>query len=229
MAKELEAPRAKLLTPKGRVVWATIHKPDVKYEAAGRYQLKLAFENSPEIEAVLTKLTTLRDSFVAAWRAEMQAGDGKSKAKAKTVKVRDVAQPAYDKEGDETGELILSASMKASGVSKKDGKAWERAPAVFDAAGKKLVDVPAVYGGSAVKMAVEAQAYYKAADNEIGVALRLEAVQVIDLVTGGNRDASDYGFGQEDGFVADEPSDSPFGGSAASAGGAANAGDPAEF
>ena len=33
----------------------------------------------------------------------------------------------------------------------------------------------------------------------------LEAVQIIDLVNGGARDAGHYGFGEEDGYEVEEP------------------------
>lgn len=40
--------------------------------------------------------------------------------------------------------------------------------------------------------------YFNGTNN--GVTLYLNAVQIINLVSGGNGDAKDYGFGEEDGY-----------------------------
>lgn len=213
MIEDIVAAKAKILTPKGRALWATLNTPDVKFDPAGKYSVKIAFGDDEAVSALIEKLTDMRDKYVAAVRAELQKGNGSAKAKAKSLKVRPVVQPVLDEDGEETDEVFLNASMKASGVSKKTSKPWTRSPALFDAAGRKLDEAPAVYGGSILRVAAEAQPYYKAADNEIGVSLRLEAVQIIELVSGGQRDASDYGFGSEDGFTAeDSAAGSPFGG-----------------
>lgn len=105
-------------------------------------------------------------------------------------------------ENDEpTGEYEFNFKMKASGVSKKTGKPWTRKPAVFNAKGKPMSDEEKakVGGGSVVKVAYEITPFYTAALGA-GVSLRLEAVQVLELKSFQARDASAFGFGEEEGY-----------------------------
>ena len=54
-------------------------------------------------------------------------------------------------------------------------------------------------GGTEGKLCVELAPYYAPNDKVIGVSFRLEAAQIIKLVSFGERSAADYGFGEEDG------------------------------
>jgi len=147
-------------------------------------------------------LANLLAEFVEDKKAELLTE--KKAGKVKTLKVRDLFARELDEDGEETGHIVINAKMKASGVSKKDGKPWARTPKVFDSKGKKMSPVPFIFGGSELKVAVQAKAYYMAKDNEAGVAFYLEAVQVIKLVKGGDRDAKGYGFGEEEGYSSDD-------------------------
>lgn len=217
MAKSNAYPVIKLLLPKAPAIFPKLNTPDTKFDPDGVYEVKLRYEegqtelgligrNEIDLEGILERLKALRDEFADAKREELMAGDGKQKKKAKELTVRDIGEMECDDDtGEETGNLILKAKMKASGISKKDGKPWTRAPKLFDAKGKPFpAKAPAIYGGSVLKVAVEAVPYYAANDNVVGITLRLEAVQVIDLVSGGGRSASAYGFGSEDGYSAEE-------------------------
>lgn len=57
-------------------------------------------------------------------------------------------------------------------------------------------------------MAYTAEPFFVAALGA-GVSLRLQAVQIIELVQGGERTAASYGFEDEEGYTA-EPEDLPF-------------------
>jgi hypothetical protein len=85
-------------------------------------------------------------------------------------------------------------------VSKKDNKPWNRKIALFDAKGKPILKIESVWGGSEVKVSYEASPYFIPGTGAAGLKLRLNAVQILKLVSGGNRDAGAYGFGEEDGF-----------------------------
>lgn len=120
---------------------------------------------------------------------------------------------------------------------KNKGRKWVSRPGIFDAKGKRLVRPifmemvdselkgdtllmkagPAIWGGSVGKVSYEVgvdvetgePGYFIPGTGAAGLSLRLKAVQVLKLVSGGDRDASGYGFGVEEGYEggADEPSE----------------------
>jgi hypothetical protein len=189
----------KLILPRGVAIYPKLIKPDTKYVKEGKYEVKQKFE-ADAISPVLDKLVELRDRYAEQMRAEFIAK--KKPQLAKTLKLRDVGTPDYDAEGDETGLVILKAGSKASGT-RADGSRWERKIPLFDAKGKKTAPA-AIYGGSELKVAVIAEAYHKADGNEVGVTLRIDAVQILKLVAAGGKDADSFGFGEEEGYEADE-------------------------
>lgn len=221
MAKNSERLALDIITPKGVAIYPKLDKPDTKFVKEGVYEVKLRIDPDAE-DGVLKKKTvdwnTLREAiaeqqeaFLAEQKKKLLAGDGKAKAKAKTISSLDWGTEAdVDDEGNETGLLVIKAKMRASGVS-KDGKPWNRKPTIFDAKGKKLGDdAPPIWGGSVLKVAASAVPYYNAKDNVVGTTLYLEAVQVIELVSGQGRTAEAYGFGAEDGYEAEEEGASQF-------------------
>lgn len=221
MAKNSERLSLSIITPKGVAIYPKLNTPDTKFVPEGVYETKLKF--SPDAEdAVLAKKLVPWSEIVAAVAAQQEeflqqqkkkllAGDGKAKAKAKTLTSLPFGEEAdLDDEGEETGLIVVKAKMKASGTG-KDGKPWTRKPILFDAKNKRLGDdSPAIWGGSTLKVAASAVPYYNAKDNVVGTTLYLEAVQVIDLVSGQGRTAEAYGFGEEDGYAAEESEDAPF-------------------
>jgi len=208
MADKNDRKQLKFVLPKGIAIYPKLIKPDTKYDKDGKYEVKQKFE-ADVIQPTLDKLIALRDEFVEQKKAEFLASkDGKTKAKAKNIAVRDVGTPDYDENGDETGLVILKAGSKASG-KRQDGSSWERKIPIFDAKGKKITP-KAIFGGSELKVAVIAEAYYKADGNEVGVTLRIDAVQVLKLVQAGGGTADGFGFGAEEGYEADEDEGSQF-------------------
>tara|TARA_R100000664_G_C2756610_1_gene144562 strand:- start:1718 stop:2269 length:552 start_codon:yes stop_codon:yes gene_type:complete len=94
----------------------------------------------------------------------------------------------YKKEVDDTGKETGNYIFKFKSKNK---------PAVFDASGKPMQDVN-VFGGSKIKVSATASPY-NAAGNQ-GVTLYLNAVQVIDLVTGETGSSTSFGFAAEEGY-----------------------------
>lgn len=116
----------------------------------------------------------------------------------------------YDKETEEaTGEIFFKFAMKASGVSKKTNKPWSRKPTIFDAKGKRMVKLPAIWGGTIGRVAFEPGPYFIPGTAAAGLKLNLVGAQVIDLVAGGERSAKDLGFGEEEGYEHSD-TDGPF-------------------
>jgi hypothetical protein len=186
----------KFTTPTAVAIFPRLNEADTKFKKEGEYSVKLRFADGAFPADVVAKCEALIEKLKASTVDALKAK--KEGAKVKSLKVRPVLTPEMDKEtGEETGSFIINAKMRASGVSKKNGKAWTRQPEIFDAKGRKLATPPSIWGGSELKVAVTAAPYYTPKDNEVGVAFYLEAVQIIKLVSGKQRDAGSYGFGEE--------------------------------
>lgn len=127
----------------------------------------------------------------------------------------------------ETGEIAFRFKMKASGEYKKglnSGKTWDSRPAIFGPKGELLVPSfrfqdredgqsvsdahpkvkPDIWGGTIGKVSFDVglnadgePGYFISGTGAAGLSLGLKAVQVIDLVSGGQRTAKDHGFGDE--------------------------------
>lgn len=217
MAKQNDRLELKIVTPKGTAIYPKLNTPDTKFNAEGVYEVKLDFRPDAEDGVLGTKTTdwaaildaidAQQQQFLAAKQAELMKGDGKAKKRAKEIEsIEWGREAAVDDEGNETENIVVKAKMKASGTS-KDGKPWKRAPSLFDARSKKLpADAPPIWGGSKLKVAGKVVPYYNAKDNVVGSTFYLEAVQVIELVSGQGREAGDYGFGEEEGYAAEDTS-----------------------
>lgn len=110
----------------------------------------------------------------------------------------------YDKETEEpTGEIVFKFKMKASGVYKsgpKEGQKWSRKPIIVDAGGKAMKKCPDIWGGTQGKVSFEAGPYFISGTAAAGVKLALQGVQIIDLMTKGERSAESLGFKAEEGY-----------------------------
>lgn len=225
MAKQNDRIELNVVSPLGTAIYPKLNAPDTKFEPDGVYETRLKFDPNTAV-GVLEKKSTpwsemleavvaQQEEFLKAKKAELAKGDGKAKTKAKSIESLEWGTEAdVDDEGNETGLVVIKAKMKASGISKKDKKPWKRAPILFDAKNHKLqIDGPQIWGGSKLKVAGKIVPYYSAKDNVVGSTFYLEAVQVIELVSGQGRDAGAYGFGEEAGYTVEE--ESQFSGDAA--------------
>lgn len=199
-----------ITTPKGVALWTSLNKPDVRYKAEGVYEVKLAFDaDDAAVQKMVAHLEAIRDAKLEEIAAELTA-DGKA-ALAKKLTAVDVCEVEEDAQtGEETGRIIIKFKMNASGVSKKTGKKWTMKPDLFNAKGIKLPTAPNVGSGSVLKVSFEPFGYYSPKDKEVGTSKRLQAVQIIDLVAFGERDAGGYGFGEEDGYDGVPENSKPF-------------------
>ncbi len=197
--KRNEQPQA--ITPKGVAIWPSLNEPDFKFkEEYGEYHARIRIkpdaqgmdEFTQQVEDLLEKAY---DFKVEELKSEKKAALAKRLGKISPIKVEEDQDT-----GEETGYLVIRASMNAGGVRKKDGKRWSQKPDIFSATGKKLKSPPKIGGGSEMKLGIRMRPYYFPKDKEVGVSFELEAVQLITLQeVGGNRTAEDYGFGVEDG------------------------------
>lgn len=198
----------KFKSPKGLAIYAWLNTPDTKYKAEGEYKVTMRFSGDDAV-----KLKEQVDGFIekaidlAVEEAEEKARAKDPKAKFDKAKARakvKLADKPYrvveDEDQNETGELDFNFKSKASFIDKKTKETVNRTVPLFDAKGKKTGAI--VYGGSELKVAYDVSPFSTAIGT--GVSLRLDAVQIITLKTGGARDAAGFGFGEEDGYEAGE-------------------------
>lgn len=201
--------RKVITSPVGEIKYAHITKPNTKFKADGEYSCDLLLD--PDSEAVQTLKETL-EAAAADARAQFieEAENGRVKKAIESASLYIPIQDDVDKDGNETGKLLLKVKNAASGTSKKDGTKFERRIKVFDAKGK-LVDKPLRIGrGTTAKVAFIIAPFYNAASKNVGVTLWFEAIQVINLVEFGGGNASDFGFGEEQGYEYDGATDETF-------------------
>lgn len=180
-----------LLTPRGVAIYPHLNAADTKWKAEGEYHVKLAFDaDDPQVQAFAKALEERRD---AKYQEEYDrlVADKKS-ARAKELTKVDCIKVETDEEtGEETGRLIVKVAMKAKitpKTGKNAGKTITMKPDFFNGRKEQLKVPPKIGGGSVLRCFVEPYAYLAEKDKEIGVSLRLNAVQVIKLVSFGARD-----------------------------------------
>ena len=165
----------------GKAIYPHLNKPDVRFQKEGVY--KVTLELSPDKAEELLK----------------HIEDGVKEAlKESNSKSTKTANPPYKK--NEDGNYEVNFKCKASGVT-KTGQAWTQKPKVFDSKGTPIAKDILVWGGTTMKVAYEVIPY---SNNMLGsgVSLRLKAVQIHELVSGGGASAYTYGFKEEaNGFV----------------------------
>jgi len=175
-----------IVTPKGVLVYPHLNKADTKFDNAGVWRANLRL--------TADEAQSLKKSIDEAMEAN---ADELTKQKGKKVKI---ANPPYNE--DEDGNFVFTFKMKASGT-RPNGEKWEQKPILYDAKGNVFqANGKTIWGGTKAKVAFQVSPYFVSSIGA-GVSLRLKAVQIIELVTGGD-DASSYGFTEEEGFVAEQ-------------------------
>jgi len=180
-----------LTTPKGVAVYPHLSKPDTKFNKNGVYTVKLRLEGA-EALAFAKQINAVAKIKVEELRTEKGA---------KKVKAADLPiSRETDKDGTETGALVFSFKMNATGKNKA-GEVFTRQPAIFNAQGVPDKTMR-IGGGSTIRVSYELVPYDRVSTETkgmflAGASLRLYAVQVIELVEfGGN--AEYFGFEAEE-------------------------------
>ena len=185
MAEKKKAER--FVPPKGIASYPYLTNPDTKFNPDGEYKVSLIVAGDAASKAI-DFLTEQHEVAVA-----------KAKKENAGKRVKESELPFIE---NEDGTVTFKFKLKAK-VTPKKGDTFEQKPALFDAKGKPLTGDPKVGGGSVVKVSYEVVPYYTAIAGA-GVSLRLKAVQIIELKDySGGGNAESYGFGEEEGFEAD--------------------------
>lgn len=191
-----------ITSPVGRASWPWLSKPNTKFDPEGHFKVNLVLPPGEETEAFIENLDEMN---AAAFRHQVQTLTEEGGNKATLAKKLTQRDTIYSVDED-TGEYEIAFKAKAGGT-RKDGTRWTQRVPLFDAGGTPLPLGVVVGAGSTIRVAfmVDEEGYAMASAKEAGISLRLSAVQVIELVAFGERDAAGYGFDAvEGGFSADD-------------------------
>jgi hypothetical protein len=214
MAKPQKKPS--FTSPKGVFRFPALTKPDFGNEAFpkpnGEYKVQLILSMA-DAQPLIDKLAPLYAEAIVEGEDKFSKLKVEQRKKLKEFTANELFAEEYDKETEEpTGNVIFKFATTASGVNAK-GEAWSRKVPVFDAKGKPMPKPPAIWGGTIGKVSFECGTYFIAGTGAGGLKLYLSAAQILELVSTGSRNASGFGFGEEDGYSADDESpdeDAPF-------------------
>lgn len=182
----------KITTPVATAVWPSLNEPDYRFDENGIFNVRLRFDPTSN-EDHATFIAKLEAQYEKAVESELAALTKAKRARAEKAgkaKADSPLRPVFDDQGEETGEVEINFKMRASGVSRKSGERWTRKPTLFDAAGNKTTAI--IGGGSQIKVAFTMGSFFMATVGA-GLSLRLEAVQIVELVAPGGT-ADSFGF-----------------------------------
>ena len=190
-------------SPKGIAVFPRLNEPDFKFNANGRFSVKLKLPRA-EAEAFLAQFKEMDEkNFDAVIEATKNDVDKKT--------LKPLPQPTNDglpfamdidkTTKEPTGFVLVSFSANAKYKDKKTGKMVDAKVGLYDSKG-----TPAniqIGGGSTIKVAFTAFPYYNEATRKAGISFRMRGVQVINLVKFGG-----VQFDAEEGGYEAQPEDS---------------------
>ena len=190
------ANQKKYVTVSGKALYPYLKTPEVFEGHEIGYTIKVVFglEDTKKLQKFLL------DELEKA--KELPEFDGKHWSK----------DPSIGMGETKSGDTFFRFKKANSFVSKRTGEKVVTSVPIFDAEGTPLPKNLDVGNGSTVKVAFSLYPFNKTKAVQ-GLSLRLEAVQVLDLVAPVNSvDASSFGFEKEQGFEVETSSDdeSPF-------------------
>lgn len=192
------------ISAKGKAApYCSIQKPDYGNDQfpqpRGEYKVNLIVPIK-DAQADIKRITKIYDESYAEFLAEHEANPPKVQPGKRPVPVRQGELPFFE---DGNGNVVFKLKCYASFKNKQD-EMQEINLRVADSRGKTMEVVPAISGGSTLKVRYSVFPYKWNTAVGASVKLQLEGVMLIDLVEfGGGGD--DWGDAVEDGgFVADE-------------------------
>lgn len=179
-----------MMVIKGKSLWTKVFEPDTRFVPEGEYSTQVVV---PEAEAadVCEQLEQIAKSKFD------EAVKDNPKLK-NVLSIRPVSEPEYDEAGNETGNVIFKTKLKAR-IKSRSGETYSQSVSVVDAKKTPMDGSQMVGNGSTIKVAVEPVPYVMQSTKQVGVSLRLKAMQVINLIEYG-APSTDV-FDEEDGFV----------------------------
>lgn len=175
-----------VVTPAGSALWVKVLEPEYRFDKEkGEYEAQIVVNPKDEkVAAYIAGMQKMADAALAEARENLKPPKNKS------VVARDVVTLEYDKDGNETGNVIIKAKAKAIDF---DGNPFK--VDIYNVKGQKEDDWSTLIGnGSTIKLQAWVGPYYMANGNTVGLTAKLKKVQVLDLVS-----YDDAGFGDESG------------------------------
>ncbi len=188
----------RITSPAGTLIYPHLVEPDTKFvKPDGEYHTKLALDGEKESTgAFIDQLQAILDAYIE------ENPDELTPAQLKKANVADLYEEEVDDEGEETGRFIFKFKLKAKVKTKT--KEWDQKPRLFDSQAQPISGDVNPWTGTVGKVSAEVFPYYMGTTKSFGLSLRCQAVQILDLVTGGGASADDFGFGAEDdGYVSE--------------------------
>ena len=198
MSTKKKARNPRYVTDVGTAIYPYLTEPDTEFNADGEYKVKLRLaHDAPVFDTARKELGSMQTFLDEMLEKAVEKAKQENKGRIKE------ADAPYQIDED-TGDLLVNFKLKARGTT-RDGKEFTQAPALFDAKGKPF-EGEAIWGGSRIKVSFEVVPFYTKLIGA-GITLRLKAVQIIELRQGGGASAEDYGFGEEEGYEAEDEAD----------------------
>jgi len=166
----------KYTSPFGKAIYPHLNKADVRFKAEGEFKVDLEVEGT-EADELKLLISHLQEESVK--QAQEKTGGKKSIKK---------AQLPFK---EEDGKTIFKFKMKASGTNGKTGDTFKQRPALFDNELKPInpSDV-SIWGGSTLRVSWKPLLWFTPMLGA-GVSLKLQSVQVKDLVEGTSSGGAD--------------------------------------
>lgn len=181
-------------TPKGEFRFPKLNKYD-EYKGAKKYKVDLVLEEDEtatlleSLEPVIEQAKELAEEEFAKLKPAQRKKFGGE------YSWNDIGTEEYDEDEAETGRTIFKFKTNAYTQQGKLKKV-----AMFSPRGARLKNVQ-VWGGTIGKVGFSASPYFNNTNGQAGVTFYLNAVQILELVSGGKgATAEAHGFGEEEGY-----------------------------
>lgn len=179
-----------MMVIKGKSLWTKVFEPDTRFVPEGEYSTQIVV---PEAEAA-----DVCEQLEALAKAKFDEAVKDNPKLKNVLSMRPVSEPEYDDNGNETGNVVFKTKLKAR-IKSRSGETYSQSVSVVDAKKTPMDGSQMVGNGSTIKVAVEPVPYVMQSTKQVGVSLRLKALQVLSLVEYG-APSTDI-FDEEDGFV----------------------------
>jgi len=192
----------KFVSPAGIAFYPHLNEADTEYNPNGIFHSKLRMDtDNSVVAAFIAQVDQWHSDSLDVMKQELvDSGKAKTLAIAEK-KVKDGDKPYVyeeDDDGEPTNIVRVNFKMKHRVENRqKEGEFWTFTPTFVDSKGAVIKgDAPLVYGGSILKIRFT-PVLWNTIKLGASVQLRMDAVQIIELVTGGEGNSD--GFGEEDG------------------------------
>ena len=186
MATNFDVKGISVVSPKGELEWCKFVEPDTKYNADGEFSVSLLLDpEEPKAKEFIGKLEGLRDTALGQLRENLGA-------KGKQWSSQDITTIHYDKDGNETGKVVVKCKLKDIAKRKAQGKPYKiqaSGPDKENLVAKKTL----VGNGSIGVVGCFAFAYEMASTKKVGVSLQWQKLRVFDLVSFASEDDDLFG------------------------------------